>query len=1695
MRANEVLTDKDYSGKKRRMRIWKRVVAALSCAVVFSTTYMLILPALTEEQTTYCGHEEHQHDDACYEKQLRCELDDTPHVHTDACYQEEQVLVCGKEESTGHTHAADCIQQEQILICTEDHEHTEACYQTEDTYICGMEEGEGAHTHGPECYQTEKSLICGQAEGETHVHTDACYEEVLTCQKEEHEHSLACFSDPNADVETQDVWEKTMADVELTGVWADDVIAIAQSQLGYEESTRNYTVMDDGSVKGYSRYGAWYGDPYGDWCAMFASFCLHYAGVDEDSMPIEASCPKWIEKLTMEGLYVAATDYLPMNGSLVFFDYESDGVADHVGLVEKAELDSSGNLASITTIEGNAGDKVARNTYDMQNTNAIIGYGILPEKPESTITATASDGTAVSISGAIPDGAQVEISPIVLTEDELNRYLNSSAEEAYAYDIKIIVDGTEWQPIKPLSVSITKPGFSLSEEEYLVVSHVDGDADAASEVPAEFIDNVNITFEASGFSTWIISKAAATAATENYTCDFLLTWDDIQNRPATFSVVSTCKDNGLHILEYSDDGGATWTEIARGSPSKNGQSVTLDASSGLPDLKSASVNRAYRARVTDNNGQNTKETSSTFTLTVLLDQVKSGFSDWVKNAYLTEYGGTAPKTVQALYNALAKYRTLKTVTISAEQRENGIYAKATVAEGGEFIYEWKYQDEDGSWTLLTEETTAEIDLSEIEVLQHGTKEIRCNIYQSTDTEKQELCGTSNTLSVNPRQEEYDQAIDAINQQLNLGDLSINGDKFTNYFYYGAVAKDSSVPFNNSEEYAEYLAKLYIEGGGITAAQTAWKHYLYDLYDPDVQVANSGDPTLYWPKAKIDSFHDRVSPVVKQLDYNFLDQGVDYSSFITDMDKTATAVAAGDENTDRKYNVDITTDVQAKAKAPVAMVLQIQTTWQMFDLEHANALAGTGDNTSVGACASNTELGTLYDIKHALLRFTEYMEKELPGNNLVLGITETRHGGTDSMFLGTGEKNSVLYVSNDPEILRQGIENWDIFGNCEHVHYGSKELENAVINLPDNLAHWKDMYGYQIKFDDIQKVAVIIGGPTENKNSDSGYKCVLPWDTFESAGLNSVYSIRTNNGTPLNSDGVISWLDIPDNNGSTAFCDGTGNGFTEKYVATNEDAIFNTLVQIAQQEMMKKGLPVTDPDKYVEDVTVTDTIEKEFVIDDAEPITATIYNQDGSVKETRNLTKADLNLTKNPDGTTTVTYNFGKTYNLTKCVLHFGVIAQEDYIGSNNVFTNVGTPGLTYIHKNIDDQGQWTGETENYSVRCFDTPQVNVPIRYETVDGDKVTVLKETTVDLGSLGEEIPKQAEELLDNYPQINGTLSYVWVMPDGTEKYIGDVSVKNGVPSDFPSISQDYTANSAGNKTGTLKLTFTPENVDSDNKNFSNDTTKTAVNPVTKSGNVWIDVRDPSEPYNLTVRKVWNGASTPPDSVQFRLLEHGKDTGTIYTLTKDDGWEKTIENLPSVVRVDGVDVAAEYTVEEIVPDGYQVYYSQDMLVVDNYAARAVFELSMKQDANNIVKVRVECVDIDGVTHYTELDVSGLKKNNGIYSFEIDNIPLDANGDLQNLTSYSIIAYSYDNGKKQYKVEDISNKIGTWTYTQSKYVSGSTSTPILIMTNTPDGYELPDTGGPGTTPFTLCGLGLMTMASALMYRYYVRRRRERRAE
>lgn len=362
--------------RKRKKRI--RILTILGSVVVFCTTYALILPAITLEGKTWCGYEAHSHEEICYEDSLICTQSEEAHIHTETCRQTERNLIC--ELSTeGHTHIEDCYTIQSNLICeqeeSEEHTHAESCYSQNEICICGQEEGV-PHEHIESCYEETTTIICGQNET-VHEHNEGCYEKKIICTIDEHMHELICYSNPEADVETADVWEREIPK-ELTGVWADDIIQVAESQLGYKESIENYAVAENDIKKGYTRYGAWYGDAYGDWCAMFVSFCLNYAEIPEEEVPREANCVNWIEKLQKQGIYQEEAEFIPEKGDMIFFD-TNDRVegADHIGLV--VEVDEKEN--TLKTIEGNSEDQVKYCTYKIDE-GTILGYGSLPVNPK-----------------------------------------------------------------------------------------------------------------------------------------------------------------------------------------------------------------------------------------------------------------------------------------------------------------------------------------------------------------------------------------------------------------------------------------------------------------------------------------------------------------------------------------------------------------------------------------------------------------------------------------------------------------------------------------------------------------------------------------------------------------------------------------------------------------------------------------------------------------------------------------------------------------------------------------------------------------------------------------------------------------------------------------------------------------------------------------------------------------------------------------------------------------------------------------------------------------------------------------------------------------------------------------------------------------------------------------------------------------
>lgn len=531
--------------RRRQHRKWQKVVTVLAAMVVFCTTYALILPAITMERETICGKEEHEHSAGCYAGQT--------------------VTVCGLEETDGHKHTQDCYRTENMLVCEkEEHSHSEECYasgasdedNTEETetatdaaganVIPGSEGNETPAESSTEPEETETSTEKETETAETEAtvteteETETSTEdesglETLTEEETETEEETGTEGKAGSDagLESKIDWERSVADVELTGNRAEDVLAVAKSQLGYAESGRLFIEDEDGKHRGYTRYGAWYGKPYGDWSAMFVSFCLYYADVDD--IPYEADCAQWVEKLSADecGIYRSADSWLPGQGDLIFFDMDSDDVPDHVGLVAELIGDEGNEPEKVKTIEGDSEDKVQYVTYELKDAR-IIGYGRLSEdgreleadSEEAELTyAFEDDVLAVEVilpaDFQVPADAVLSVRPIT-NEDESYELLSKQAEEAVDgepeevvfYDISFFTPEQSYIPVADnATVTLRFKEAVLSDGAGdVAVLHYEEEADAPvvlEEVELELDENETLsalTFRTEGFSIYALVK-------------------------------------------------------------------------------------------------------------------------------------------------------------------------------------------------------------------------------------------------------------------------------------------------------------------------------------------------------------------------------------------------------------------------------------------------------------------------------------------------------------------------------------------------------------------------------------------------------------------------------------------------------------------------------------------------------------------------------------------------------------------------------------------------------------------------------------------------------------------------------------------------------------------------------------------------------------------------------------------------------------------------------------------------------------------------------------------------------------------------------------------------------------------------------------------------------------------------------------
>lgn len=398
---------------KLNKRIFQRclpILVILSLIVLTVVFWWLKLVGITLAGSAFCGYEEHSHTEECICQTQICTVQETAvctleeHMHTDTCY-------------------------ERILICTQEHTHTNECHES--VLICTVPE----HLHGEACT------------GIVHSHTDECYQTTYICGYEEHIHTASCYSDPSADLETPDDWEASMSDAVLTGETAKDIVKIAKTQLGYTESTLNFVLDENGTRRGYTRYGEWYGNPHGNWSAMYVSFCLYYAGLDSDIAPYHSGTQGMMLYWTESGLFVPASGYTPQTGDLLFLDANADGNCTQVGIVSEVGTD-------VTAIHGNSNDRVESVTYEFSDSR-ILGYGSirriignnLSERDRARIENVNAEIAALPTEGEVLQQMEI-LDPDTEEFEDWYRRLSLNVMTAYVYyedlsaDLRTLVEDT-----------------------------------------------------------------------------------------------------------------------------------------------------------------------------------------------------------------------------------------------------------------------------------------------------------------------------------------------------------------------------------------------------------------------------------------------------------------------------------------------------------------------------------------------------------------------------------------------------------------------------------------------------------------------------------------------------------------------------------------------------------------------------------------------------------------------------------------------------------------------------------------------------------------------------------------------------------------------------------------------------------------------------------------------------------------------------------------------------------------------------------------------------------------------------------------------------------------------------------------------------------------------------------------------------
>ncbi len=213
----------------------------------------------------------------------------------------------------------------------------------------------------------------------------------------------------------------------------DQLVAAVNQAFGTEIDPAEFTQLMQGAVRGLAAvartqigqqggepYWSWYGfESRVEWCACFVSWCADQSGyLDRGFVPKFSLCSDGVTWFQQQGRWLDGTAE-PAGDMIIFFDWTrkgQDGVADHVGIVEKVEN------GMVYTIEGNSSDSCRAKQYPVGDPE-ILGYGVTQPAstaPAETPAAETPAAETPAVETAPTEAAETETAEAAVESGEAN---------------------------------------------------------------------------------------------------------------------------------------------------------------------------------------------------------------------------------------------------------------------------------------------------------------------------------------------------------------------------------------------------------------------------------------------------------------------------------------------------------------------------------------------------------------------------------------------------------------------------------------------------------------------------------------------------------------------------------------------------------------------------------------------------------------------------------------------------------------------------------------------------------------------------------------------------------------------------------------------------------------------------------------------------------------------------------------------------------------------------------------------------------------------------------------------------------------------------------------------------------------------------------------------------------------------------